>query len=162
MPVERVKISGHGGFWVVPNAGFDPDAAEPGAENLVQHNAEYEVTYEADLREVRTAGCRGWAEGLHKAKRVTAAFFRVPDTDVLYPQALGFDVGHTLDTVWLKRGAADEYDRLDGTVVKSVRLTNDQKKVRWLEVTCQSGRLTRDVDAPELPSDDEDDPEEEP
>ena len=48
--------------------------------------------------------------------------------------------------------------------MKSVRLVNDQQKARWLEVTCQHGRLTRDVVAPELPADeeDEDDPDEEP
>ena len=162
MPVERVKISGHGGFWVVPDPAVHDGDNPAEFVNAIQHNAEYELVTESETREVRTAGCKGWTEGLHKIKRVVSAWFRVPETDVLYPQALGFTEGATMPTIWLKNGATDFYDLLEDALVKTVRLTNDQKKVRWLEVTCQSGRLTRDVDAPELPSDDEDDPEEEP
>ena len=114
MAGERQKISGHGGFWVLPNPHADEDG-QPA--NVIQHNAEYELVTESETREVRSAGCRGWAEGLHKVKRVATAFFRVADTDVLYPQALGFTEGATMPTLWLKNGATEFYDLLEARLM---------------------------------------------
>lgn len=134
------KVSGHGGFWVKPG---------PSHEGVIVHNAEYEVLTHIVVRETRSAGCGGWTEGLPKVRRVDHATFKVAEDDVFYPQALGITEG-TEQIFYLKRGALGQYDYLYRTIVESVRVMNDQKKARWVEIVCKHGVYERGVPAPLL------------
>lgn len=137
-----MKVRGMGGYWVVP---FNPDDYYIGS--YVVHNAEYEVSTEVDVREYRSTGCGGWTEGLPRFRRVEYARFRVAEDDVSYPQVLGFTEGAEL-TVLIKRGALNQFDKLEATIVKNVRVHNDQRKARWVEVTCVHGRYFRGIPTP--------------
>ncbi|HEY1191309.1 MAG TPA: hypothetical protein VGE74_26985 [Gemmata sp.] len=141
-----MKVKGHGGYLVL-------EAVDSDLDNLVQHNAAYEVDTGVEIRETRSAGCQGWTEALPRVRRVNAATFRVAEDDVSYPQAIGFIEGAEL-TFWLKRGELDEYDLLRETVVESVKVSNEQQKARWVTIVCRHGRYERDVEAPVLPEPD--------
>lgn len=151
-----MKIRGMSGWWLkqvnIPPTG-------PGV--LVQHNAEYELLVEADLREARTVGSGGYAEGLLRFKRVEHARFKVADDDPFHPEAIGLVVGAEV-TVWLKRGELNEYDKLERAIVQSVRKMNDQKKARWLEVVCKYGTYIRSSTPPGLARGSQPLPDEEP
>lgn len=131
------KVSGHGGWWV-----------REGLPNAVVHNAEYDVETGADVRETRSVGCGGWTEGLPRFRRIESATFKVAEGDVAYPQALGFTEGAEV-SFWLKRGALAQFDKITRAIVASVRVMNDQKKGRWVEIVCKHGRYQRSVPAPE-------------
>jgi hypothetical protein len=162
------KVNGQGGYWLLytpavvpapaptptsggtgepPATGTSGGTGDPGtlgtpARLAVAHNAEYDVVTEVDVRQTRTIGCGGWTEGLPRFRRVESATFMVAEDDESYPQALGFTEGKEL-SVYLKRGALFEFDLLEDTLVKSVRVTNPQDKARRVEVTCVHGRYTR-------------------
>ncbi len=136
------KVNGHGGWWVKEVPEGTSQSQRP-----VIHNAEYEVETAAEAHECRSAGCGGWTEGLPVVRRVEHATMRVAEDDVAYPQALGLTEGAEL-TLWLKRGALAQYDKVEKTIVATVRVVNDQKKARWVEITCRHGRYTRGVPAP--------------
>lgn len=145
------KVSGHGGYWYAATDGDLP------TEPPRVHNAYYEVDIEEEIRETRSVGCGGWTEGLPKVKRVNGASFRVAEDDLSYPQVLGFTEGTEL-TVWLKRGALYQFDKLTATIVASVVVRNDQKKARWVEVVCKHGRYERNVEPP-VPEEEEEEEE---
>lgn len=136
-----MKVNGHGGYWVVSLGPVDNSSAIQG---VVAHNATYELLTEVETRQTRSAGCGGWTEGLPRFRRVQSATFFVPEDEAIYPQVIGFTEGREL-TVYLKRGALMTFDLLEATLVKSVRVTNDQQKARGVEIVCQHGRLFRSV-----------------
>lgn len=142
-----MKIKGHGGFWVVP--ALSPLATE----DVIVHNAEYELDVEADTHETRSAGCEGWTEQLPVIRRVNAASMRVFEDDLAYPQALGFTEGSEV-TFWLKRGATSGFDKLVDAIVKKVLVVNHQQRARTVQITCEGGKLIRDAAPPRLPAPD--------
>lgn len=135
-----MKVSGHGGYWI---------RKVSDTTGKVVHNAEYEVLAEEEVREHRSAGCRGWTEGLPKFRRLRSLVLKVAEDDEFYPQALGFTEGQEV-TVYLKRGALEEYDLAEAAQVESVRVLNDNTKARRVEVVCKHGRYTRQVELPEF------------
>lgn len=135
------KVNGHGGFWVVMDVDQEP---------VTVHNAEYTVDLENDIRETNSAGGGNWTEGLPKINRVRAAVLKVAEDDVAYPQALGFTEGVEI-TVWLRRGALNEWDKIANTVVRIVRVVNDQQRARRCEIVCEHGAYSRGVADPTAP-----------
>jgi hypothetical protein len=131
------KVSGHGGFWVL----------EGTPSNVTVHNAEYEADIDEVIDETTDSGSGGVAEGLPIIYKVNSLRMSVAEDDTAFPQALGLTEGEIV-SLWLKRGALDLFDKVDSTIVRNVRVTNDQTKARRVQVTCEYGALTRNAVAP--------------
>ncbi len=131
------KINGHGGFWVIDNGG-----------TLVRiDNAEYECDYESENDDVTDSGSAGVREGLACVKKMNSLMMTVAEDDGFYLTALGLEEGQSAN-IYLRRGAATQWDYVTNTIVKSVRNTNPQDKARRIAITCEYGKLTRNVSAP--------------
>jgi len=130
------KVSGHGGFWV-----------RQGTPNAIVHNSQWTLATEAVIDDVTDSSSGGVAVGLPIIVKVASLEMEVPEDDVAYPQALGLTEGAVLN-IWLKRGALNQWDKVDGTIVRSVRVTNDQQRARRVQITCEYGILQRGVGAP--------------
>jgi len=130
------KVSGHGGYWV-----------RQGTPNVIVHNSQWTLVTEAVIDDVTDSSSEGVAEGMPIIVKVQSLEMEVPEDDVAYPQALGLTEGAVLN-FWLKRGALSQWDKVDGTIVRSVRVTNDQQRARRVQVVCEYGRLTRGVPPP--------------
>jgi|SRR5262245_44003230 len=137
-----MKVNGHGGYWVLEF----PVVAGP-----IIHNAEYEVVTSNLLRPSRTPNGGGWTEGLPTVRMVEHASFSVAEDDVSYPQLLGLTEGAEI-TVYLKRGALNQFDKITRATVENVRVINPQQKARRVEIVCRHGRYERLVPAPALPA----------
>jgi hypothetical protein len=130
------KINGHGGFVVVDG--------DPARRCDV---AEYELDVEAMIDDVTDSGSEGSAEGLPCLLKVQSITLSVAEDDLESPILLGLTEGEVV-TLFLKQGSRNVFDRVSGTIVRGVRLTNPSDKARRIVVTCEYGRLTRAVNAP--------------
>ena len=141
------KVRGMGGFWVTDTVGFNPDQSVSHTLTIV-HNAEYEVETSVDVRQTRSIGCGGWTEGLPRFRKLEMATFKVAEDDVSYPQVLGFTEGSEL-SVYLKRGELFQFDYIERTLVRSVRVMNPQDRARRVEIVCIHGVYRRNWPLPD-------------
>lgn len=130
------KVSGHGGYFVIA-----------GSPNVIAHNAEYEADIEGIHDDVTTSGSGGWAEGLPILKKVNSVTIRMPEDDTAYLETLTL-TENTVLSIWLKRGASAVYDKVNNTIVRNVRIMNNQQQARRLEVTTEYGTFARAAVAP--------------
>ena len=132
------KISGHGGFLV--------NSIESG--NFRVDNAEYEYDYDSVNDDVTDSGSGGVAEGIPIIKRLNSFTMSVAEDDAASPLLLGMTEGEVLPALYLKKGASSGWDVIQNTIVKNVRVMNPQDKARRVALTCEYGRITRNVSAP--------------
>ncbi len=141
-----MKIKGMGGY-IVRVINIPPT----GPSGLIQHNSEYELLLETELRNYRSVACGTFEEALIRSRRVQSLRFLTPDDDPFAPEALGFELGQEI-SVYLKRGGLvpAQFDYIANTVVVSVRKINDQKKARLIEIVCTRGLYRRSQTPPGL------------
>lgn len=130
------KVSGLGGYWVVS-----------GSPNITVHNSEYEYETDGEIDDVTDSSSVGWRQGLPIIKKMASATITIPEDDAGYPEAAGLVENAVLD-IWFKRGAKALYDKVVGTIVKSVRVMNDQTKARRVVITTEYGAFTRSAAPP--------------
>lgn len=135
------KISGHGGTVI------RDDTAD-----VTIHNSQYEVDVEAVIDDVTTSGSAGFAEGLPIIRKVNSVTIEAPDDDAPggnsnLVTALGMTEGSVV-TLFFKRGAAANHDKVENTVVRSVRVTNPQQGARRVVITTEYGTFSRGVASP--------------
>lgn len=129
------KINGHGGFWV-------------NAATLVRiDNAEYDLETDEMIDDVTDSGSGGVAEGLPCIYKVQSLSMSVAEDDTFYLSAIGLNEGQRA-SMYLKRGAVNQWDLVTNTIVKSARHSNPQDKARRVTITCEYGSLTRNVTPP--------------
>lgn len=131
------KVNAHGGFLVV-------DGAPP----VRVDTAEYELDIEAIIDDTTDSGSDGAAEGLACIYKVNAVTMSVAEDDTNYPEVLGLEVMEVV-TLFLRRGALNQWDLVTGTIVKSYRKTNDNNgKARRLQVSMEYGTYEHNVTPP--------------
>lgn len=131
------KINAHGGFLV-----------RAGAPNVRVDNAEHELDLEAMIDDTTDSGSNSVAEGLACLVKVNSVTMSVAEDDVSYPEVLGLTVGSRV-SIYMKRGAAAQWDYVANTIVKGYRKVNDNTgKARRLQVTMEYGTYTHNVAAP--------------
>ena len=134
-----MKISGHGGFGVLEDDGG----------NKRFETGQVDLDVEDVLDDVTDSGSNGEVEGLPVGlTKVNSLTFEVVDRDdANFILVLGITEGERV-TLWVKRGAAATFHKVTGTLVRNVRETNPQDRARRVVVTCEYGKLTRNVTAP--------------
>jgi hypothetical protein len=131
------KVNAHGGYWVVE-----------GAPSVRVDNAEHEIDIEEMIDDTTDSGSGGAAEGLPCIYKVQSLSMSVAEDDVAYPEALGLTQGARL-TIFAKRGALAQWDKVANTIVKTLRKINDNNgKARRVNVVCEYGTYSRNVAAP--------------
>lgn len=130
------KISGHGGYIIYNGKRID--------------NISWTITTEAVIDDVTDSSSNNWGEGLPILIKVQSFEFEVfdaiesgtPPTDIFVDELLGMIEGDTV-TLYLKRGSLSATDVVQDTIVRSVRVLNDQQRARRIQVTCEYGVLVR-------------------
>ncbi len=131
------KINAHGGYIVL--AGAPNQRIDVG-----------DVEYENDtiIDDVTTSGSNFVAEGLPCLVKLQSCTISAPEDSLFYLALLGLYEGNVV-TLYLKRGAANQWDVISNTIVKSSRHSNPQDgKARRVVIGCEYGSLTRNVSAP--------------
>ena len=131
------KVNAHGGFLV-----------RDGAPPVRVDTAEYEIDLEAVIDDTTDSGSGGVAQGLPCLVKVASISMSVAEDDASYPEVLGLTVGAVV-TIYAKRGALAQWDRVAYTIVKGYRKSNDNSgKARRVTVTMEYGTYANNVAAP--------------
>lgn len=154
------KISGYGGYLVIVGSGNTrgPDI----------HNSSWTLTVERTIDDVTDSRSHAIirnvalpvARGLPIIRKVQSLEIEIPEDSDAFPYALGLTEGATL-SLWLKRGAYNgaggndgirAWHRIDNTIVRSIRVTNDQQRARRVQITCEYGVVTWNAAPPNPPT----------